>query len=321
MHPASLLALALARRDPFQEAAAAAATAAERECVEYLGRWAPEGDHRSPNITAAFLLDDVRLALSARNASGWAAAVPWPLFLNEVLPYAVLSEPRGEGWQSRRRLQSALLPAAAALPNASAAAEAGVNTLAWGVVQPGITFVAAPNCAINSYAPAQTLRRHNSSCTGLAVYLAMAMRAVGLPARVAGVPHWNKCGGRGARCAACPHGDLCTPGDHSSDDACGNHDWVEVWADGAWHFVDPDGSHTLDDGWFADVTRLQVVHQGAYLNHSILASSWAPSAHLAAAAPQHYPGQLPVSHFPMVWDWGDRGVQGWDVTQRYLKLK
>merc|ERR1711934_468616 len=123
----------------------------------------------------------------------------------------------------------------------------------------------------------------------------------------------------GKTCKTCPHGDLCTPGDHSSDDQCGNHDWIEVWVDGGWHFVDPAGAKQLDSGWFAGATKMQTVHVGSFLNHSVVASSWAPSSVLArGAAGQYYQHSEPVSHFPMVWDWHNEEVQGWDVTPRYL---
>ncbi len=41
-----------------------------------------------------------------------------------------------------------------------------------------------------------------------------ALRAVGIPARLAGTPAWNQ---------AVQHG---------------NHNWVEVWVDGAWQFIE-----------------------------------------------------------------------------------
>jgi hypothetical protein len=170
-------------------------------------------------------------------------AVPEPVFLNDVLPYAVLSEPRGQpDWLWRRRMHDAYMPFVVDLPNASAATEAGINTQCWGITSPPIKFVAAPNCEINAYSPITTIDQKYSSCTGLAVYVALALRSVGVPARVAGTPHWNQCHappGEDKTCKTCPFGDVCTPGHNSSDDACGNHDWAEVFVDGAWHFIDP----------------------------------------------------------------------------------
>lgn len=172
------------------------------------------------------------------------------------------------------------------------------------------------------------------SCTGLALYVVAALRSVGIPARVAGTPHWNKCGGRGKACKACPGGDICTPGFGSSDDSCGNHDWAEAWADGEWHFMDPAGDPKLDhgkfkgptpitsgyhhhrverchctpSGWFVGNTKMQTEHVGSYYNHSVVASSWAPTAGLNGSL---YPNSSPISHFPMVWAWADTEVNGW----------
>lgn len=95
-----------------------------------------------------------------------------------------------------------------------------------------------------------------------------------------------------------------------------SHDWAEAWADGRWHFLDPDGSKTLDDGWFKTNTQMQTVHEGDYLNHSIVASSYASTFTLPTGL---YPDSSPISHFPMVWDWQNNEVGGWDVTGRYLR--
>lgn len=47
--------------------------------------------------------------------------MPVPLFLNDVLPYAVMSEPRGlPDWDWRPKLTSYLLPLIKDMPNASA---------------------------------------------------------------------------------------------------------------------------------------------------------------------------------------------------------
>eukprot|EP00729_Bicosta_minor_P023293 gene23293-10906_t len=145
----------------WDKAAGLLADPTEQECLAYLRKYAPLPDRTSPNITADFLVQNVQLALEARNATSWGRAVPKALFLNEVLPYAMMSEPRGvPDWSWRPQLMHALLPQVQAMPNASAAAEAGINTLSWDIT-------AAPNCQIN------------------AIFVVAAMRAVGIPARVA----------------------------------------------------------------------------------------------------------------------------------------
>lgn len=164
------------------------------------------------------------------------------------------------------------------------------------------------------------------SCTGLAIFVVSCLRAVGVPARVAGVPHWNK------GPTACPNGDR--------DADCGNHSWVEAHDGLQWIFVSPGDSHGgVEHGWFyPDPARDQIPKSG---NHSIYASSWRrsrktrdPSGREFGAVegltPQDPAVQLelqenhevfvpefPVDHYPMVWAWHDISVPGWDVTCRY----
>jgi hypothetical protein len=52
-----------------------------------------------------------------------------------------------------------------------------------------------------------------------------ALRSVGIPARIAGIPMWP--------------------------DNSGNHTWVEVW-DGQWHYVGAGEPGPLDHTWFTD---------------------------------------------------------------------
>ncbi len=88
--------------------------------------------------------------------------------------------------------------------------------------------------------------------------------------------------------------------------------------DGKWTFTDPDTENAPGASWFVPYpTSVQVPRTA---NHSIYAASWAAPAALSAAL---YPNQTPAanagSHYPMVWDWGNRGVRAWDVTLDYLK--
>ena len=73
--------------------------------------------------------------------------------------------------------------------------------------------------------PKETIAQGIATCTGLSIMLVDACRAIGVPARLAGIHSWPVTGG--------------------------NHTWVEIW-DNGWHFVgaaepDPQG---LDHAWF-----------------------------------------------------------------------
>ena len=168
-------------------------------CARFLLLTMPQADWEK--LTADFIAANIREALAARRAHAWAANVPWPLFLNDVLPYACLDEPR-EAWRAdfRRRFGAMVKDAktrdeAARIVNARIQDETGVKYS---------TKRRAPN-----QSPADSMRQSVASCSGLSILLCDAFRAIGLPARVAGVPTWTTING--------------------------NHNWVEVWlgADGA----------------------------------------------------------------------------------------
>ena len=173
--------------------------AATRSCANFLLVTMPATDRHK--VTAPAIAENIRLALEARHRFPWAQQVPWPLFLNDVLPYACLDEDR-DPWRADflRRFGTLVKDcptrdAAARLINEKIQAEVGVKYS---------TQRRAPN-----QSPRDSMRQGLASCSGLSILLCDAFRAVGLPARVAGVPNWVTVNG--------------------------NHNWVEVWlgADGA----------------------------------------------------------------------------------------
>lgn len=268
----------------------------ELKAFAFLIETMPEDDLHS--LPLSFLTNTVHWSLKARRATSWASAVPWAVFLNDVLPYAALTEPR-DPW--RPFFLKMFLPLAL---NATSLKEAAValNKVSWDIVQPPIRFKAAPPNQINSYSPFQTMRSHYASCTGLAVFLVSAYRSVGIPARVVGVPHWD------LGPARCPEGD--------TSPECGNHNWVEVWTEDGWAFVDQDGSPRLNTGFF--YPGLTSHQSSGQVNHSVVASSWANPLNLTKLQTL-YPDTVAASgHYPMVWDWDNHQVFAWDVTERYL---
>ena len=61
--------------------------AAAQECAAYLKRTMPQEDHGG--LPEGYLKHNVELALKARRSFSWAADVPWPIFRQYVLPYAM----------------------------------------------------------------------------------------------------------------------------------------------------------------------------------------------------------------------------------------
>ncbi|GBG27824.1 Alpha-L-fucosidase [Hondaea fermentalgiana] len=269
-----------------------------REAVEFLVRHMPA--HDTHELKAAYLASNVKLAMKAHQMykDRWTGSLPWIVFLNDVLPYASLAEPRDD-W--RQTFFSFMQKLVADCETADCVA-LRLNEESWKIVQPAIIFEAAPPDELNSYSPFQTMHRHNSSCTGLAIFLVDALRSVGVPARVAGVPHWNKPRNK------CPHGD--------SDAQCGNHNWVEAFVNGSWHFIDQHGnSKILDAGWFfPGDTDLQ---QAGQANHSIFSTSWAPTSILQTEDRTGAYSEFDAARrFPMVWDWKS-DVPAWESVRFY----
>eukprot|EP00948_MAST-09A_sp_MAST-9A-sp1_P001196 g1196.t1 len=270
----------------------------------------PEQDKDNTLINNdAFLNATIDSAFSSRDFFSFSSLVPDPIFLNDVLPYSVLSEDRNDYRFIFSRTICADVQSDVTSDTTAASVVEKINSLAWSIVHPPIKFQAAPPDTVNEYSVFSVMAAKVSSCTGLAVYLTAVLRSCGIPARVAGVPHWNL--GK----QTCPDGD--------ASPSCGNHDWVEVYlADQQrWAFVDPAGSLTINSGWFyPSHTKFQVHTTGPSIsNHSIYASSYASLSwqekHLKL-----YPVSFPVTHFPMVWNWTNNEVGGWERTLWYSSL-
>ena len=188
----------------------------EQRAIAFLIATLPGRDLRELNPD--FIVENVRLALVARREFAWARDIPEEIFLNDVLPYAVLDEPR-DPW--RAEFLAKLRPVVAGCKTRREAILA-VNAALKGIT--GVEYNTkrrAPN-----QSPADSMRQGVASCTGLSILLVDAFRAVGIPARIAGCATWVT--------------------------VQGNHNWVEVW-DNGWHFTEyyPDAKG-LNHSWFLE---------------------------------------------------------------------
>jgi predicted esterase len=209
---------------------------AQRDGMQFLVENMPQADLQS--LSARFLLDHVALIYEAFAKAPWHDRVPKDIFLNDVLPYACISETR-EAWGATLREKSAPLVADAASPGEAAKL---LNKKLFPLVH--VKYSTARRKAIQS--PSETMSTGLATCSGLSILLVDACRSVGVPARVAGIPMWV--------------------------DNRGNHAWVEVW-DGQWHFAgaaEPD-SKGLDHTWFEHDASLALKDVPI---HSIYASSF-----------------------------------------------
>ena len=169
------------------------------------------------SLSATFLIENVNLAYESWEEAPWREQVSPDLFLNDVLPYACLTEPR-DPWRSKLRELCAPLVARCKTPGEAAHL---LNQKIFPLLN--VRYNTARRRTDQS--PAETIASGIATCTGLSILLVDACRSVGIPARIAGTRMWSN--------------------------MRGNHTWVEIW-DGDWHFAgaaepDPAG---LDHGWF-----------------------------------------------------------------------
>jgi len=213
------------------------------EGMRFLVRYMPERDLRS--LKADLLVTHVRLAYQARADHEWARQVPLEVFFNDVLPYASLSETR-EDWRTGFYATFApMVKESESLRDAVIT----VNQKLRDTVE--VDYSTQRKRADQS--PSESMEIKMASCTGLSILLVDALRAVGVPARVAGTPAWTT--------------------------KQGNHNWVEFYdpATGKWHFteyyMDEKG---VDHGWLlADAAMAD----DTSLYHAVYASSWKHSGH------------------------------------------
>ncbi len=198
----------------------------------------PARDRQS--LTKDFLMENLRLAFRARETFPWCKQASEDLFLDCVLPYAQLDEPR-DPWRPM------FFEMCGEMVKGCKTATEAVQKLN-GELFAKIKVKYSTGRKRPNQSPRESIEQGMASCTGLSIILADACRSVGIPARIAGTALWTN--------------------------KKGNHTWVEIW-DGAWHFAgaaepDPNG---LDRGWFAGDAAKAVADDPLY---AIWANSWHP---------------------------------------------
>eukprot|EP00588_Corethron_pennatum_P023668 CAMPEP_0194316260 /NCGR_PEP_ID=MMETSP0171-20130528/13075_1 /TAXON_ID=218684 /ORGANISM="Corethron pennatum, Strain L29A3" /LENGTH=373 /DNA_ID=CAMNT_0039072443 /DNA_START=26 /DNA_END=1147 /DNA_ORIENTATION=- len=212
----------------------------------------------------------------------WTLHLTKELFLEYVLPFAVVNEARSN-W--RQYLVSKLEPLISPLNDQSLGPDATVRESAekvtevihtvnkglWDAVG-GVQFKAGKTPLI--YDPMSVILFGYGSCTGLSILLVCALRSVGIPARIAGTPAWN------------------------GDPDRGNHTWVEVYVPGrGWRILEAGpagGEQDLDNPcglWFCNP-----------MHFDGLTKVFASRSDFSLAD----------GHFPMAWDMQNDGVPGDD---------
>jgi hypothetical protein len=190
-------------------------------------------------VSREFLMQNLSLALEARKKFPWASAVPERMFFNDVLPYASLDE-------SRDLWRADFYPMASEIVRDCKTATEAAQALNRELFKKINVHYNLGRKKTNQ-SPLESIDQGKATCTGLSIILVDACRAVGVPARIAGVPSWAQ--------------------------KEGNHTWVEIW-DGGWFFTGADeyDKNGLNRGWF-NSDAAQTVRGTNFLNH-IYASSW-----------------------------------------------
>ncbi len=189
----------------------------QRQGMQFLIENMPEQDLKS--LTVDFLLDNLKMAYKGWQEAPWGITIPTDIFLNDILPYASVTEPR-DNW--RKRMAEISIPLIKGCKTPSEACKA-LNEQMFKLLKVKYSKKRrAPD-----QGPFETMETGVATCTGLSILLVDACRSVGIPARMAGTPLWNN--------------------------ESGNHTWVEVW-DGDWLFTgaaeqSPEG---FNRGWFVD---------------------------------------------------------------------
>jgi len=220
----------------FLEASAKDHGATGEKAALFLVEGMPSADLKA--LKKDFLLENLALAMKARQEFPWAKKVPEEIFLNDVLPYASLDETR-ESWradfyQTCREI----------VKDSKSATEAtqAINREFFKTYKVHYnTGRKRPN-----QSPNESKELGMATCTGLSIILVDACRSVGVPARVAGTALWaNK---------------------------RGNHTWVEIW-DGDWHFTGADeyNKKGLNNAWFTGDASKAIADDW---KHAIWATSW-----------------------------------------------
>ncbi len=228
---------------------------AEAELVAAIEmRWAEEGaksarflwenmpERDRGEISQSLLIENVNYALIARKELPWGSEIPEEVFLNDVLPYAVLDENR-EAWRGEFYYKCRKL-----VEDCETSGEAAqvLNRDFFDIIDVHYNRGRKkPN-----QSPSESIEQGKATCTGLSILLTYACRSVGVPARIAGTALWT--------------------------DRSGNHTWVEVWHDGRWNYLGADeyDKKGLNHGWFggrASKADPKVHH------HAIWATSWKKS--------------------------------------------
>lgn len=245
----------------------------------FLRTYMPEQDRGV--ITEDRLSREVRLALEARSRFPWARRVPWELYENDVLPYAVVNEPRDEWREQFHHLFAPLVSAC------RTGREAALTVAS--CIQKTLNVQYSRDRRAPHQGVKESLESGKVSCTGQSILLICALRSIGIPARMAGVITWNH--------------------------VPGNHNWVEAWCDGEWKMIEYN-EKDFNTPWVMSAVSMLDPRKP---ENAIYATSWRKEpggSFFPLVWEARYDRQKGTLEFPPE----SRTVPAVRITDRYMKL-
>ncbi len=201
-------------------------TTMQTEGLKFLFAFMPLSD--LAEYTGDFLLDNVNIAITAREQAQWGDSIPEDIFLHYVLPCRINNENLDS---FRIKYHTELRDRIKGLDIADAALE--INH--W--CHEKVTYQPSD---IRTSGPVSTILSARGRCGEESTFTVSALRAAGIPARQVYTPRWA----------------------HTDD----NHAWVEVWINGKWHYMGAcEPEPVLDRGWFTEpARRAMLIHTKSF---------------------------------------------------------
>lgn len=254
------------------------------ETLAFVSAYMPPRDRGA--VSPELLRRDATLALSMRGHFAWSEEIPDAVFLNNVAPYAVLNEERGE-W--RAALFRFYEPLVAPCRTAREAVWRIVSRMSRDT---GVMYSVNRRRAVMS--PLEALREKKVSCTGQSILVVCALRSVGIPARLAGLKTWNH--------------------------IPGNHTWAEAWYEGGWHMVEFNEKEENTPWVMEGIGMLAPGHA----DQRIIVSSWKPAGAFFPAVERAenerpvYGEDATARYLALAKDWYEHSGLGTDCQRLFV---
>lgn len=262
-------------------------------------------------LSDGVLNQTLHYSLQAKALYPWTDHIPKSIYMEYVVPYAVANEPRSDhrpllfealrdmlkDYERSDKKQIQLNVEGQKNPSAEEQIKEAVkivNTRLWATLgRPSKPIVFQAGLTPRIYDPLSVVAYGYSSCTGLAILLVAALRAVGIPSRMAGTPAWY------------------------GDPDKGNHSWVEVYVPddnggGRWIFLEPSPGIKEGDEGTADADDLD----REPCKRWFCKASRFPASKVYAT---RFTKDAADTHYPMAWSdpEDDTGVPGEDRSEYY----